>query len=188
MIMETGNERCPKFPSILKANCSHCQGLERGTADNPRFTLSEGLFDGWPVVEVLKNGGPVHVWDEHFRFGERKAEILIACVDILREFWQSTDDEKRTFASRQERGLVIRIYIEMRRDFERSTGTTVDRPWLCLHALPPDNVRIGLGTMKCQAICAVEKDLQKWLLERKIQQKIQRAEEILEQLRRRQAK
>lgn len=186
--METGDERCTKFPSKMKYECSHCQGLERGTPDNPRFTLRESSFDGFPVVEVLKNGGPVHVWDEHFQFGERKAEILLACVDTLREFWLSTDDDKRTFATRRIEnhgcGLVITIEVEMRHDFELSTGPKVDRPWLCLHALSPDNVRIGLGTLKCQAICAVEEGLRKWLL----RQKIQRAEDLLEQLRDRRAK
>jgi hypothetical protein len=165
--MVVGEERCPKYPSMPKAYCSHCQGLERGTADNPRFSLVEDYFNGCPVVEVLKNGGPVHVWDEHFRFGQRRAEILIACMASLREFWLSTDDQRRAFASRvtenQTRGLRIQIYVEMHPDFEHSTGATIDRPWLRLHALPPDNAHIGLGMMKCQAICAVEEHLKRWL-------------------------
>ena len=160
-------ERCPKYPSMLKAHCSHCQGTERGTADNPRFSLKEDYFHGHPIVEVLKNGGSVHMWDANFRFGQRKAEILIACVAVLREFWQSSCDERLAFKPQlienQRRGLRIQIYVEMHPDFEYSTRVTIDRPWLHLQALAPDNNHIGLGMMKCRAICAVEEDLKHWL-------------------------
>ena len=103
----------------------------------------------------------------HFRFGRRKAEILIACVALLREFGWSTDDERLAFKPQlienQRRGLRIQIYVQMHPDFEYSTGATIERPWLCLRALPPDNDHVGLGMMKCRAICAVEKDLKHWL-------------------------
>ena len=58
------DERCPLNPSLRKIECSHCQGPPRGTHDNPVFSLEEGFFNGFPVVEVLKNGGPVHAWDK----------------------------------------------------------------------------------------------------------------------------
>ena len=160
-------ERCPKYPSMRKAHCAHCQGTERGTADNPKFSLKEYYFHGYPIVEVLKNGGPVNMWDEHFRFGQRKAEILIACVAVLREFWQSSDESlafKPQLIENQRRGLRIQIYVEMHPDFELSTGAKIDRPWLRLQALAPDDAHhVGLGMMKCRAICAVEEDLKHWL-------------------------
>jgi hypothetical protein len=97
-------ERCPKNPSMLKVYCSHCQGTELGTEANPRFSIRQSYFDDFPVVEVLKNGGPVHVYDSSFRFGIRKALMLVTCVDVLREFWQSTASttrrSKRFFATR----------------------------------------------------------------------------------------
>jgi hypothetical protein len=83
---------------MLKEECSHCQGLERGTAENPIFSIKEADdFEGHPVVEVLKNGGPAVPWDKHFQFGERKAEMLIACVGILQKFRRSSDDARRAF-------------------------------------------------------------------------------------------
>src|SRR5437667_3883626 len=119
-------EKCPLFPSIPKAYCSHCQGTARGTADNPQFSLRAGHFKGNPVVEVLKNGGAIHLWDSHFQFGRRKAEMLIACIGILHDFWKSNGDEGNVFAPQvienQRRGLRVRIYVEKRPDFERSDG------------------------------------------------------------------
>jgi hypothetical protein len=162
-----GEEICPKYPSMLKAYCSHCQGSERGTADNPRFSLKENYFNDYPIVEVLKNGGSVHLWDSNFRFGVRKAQMLISCVALLREFWRSTDDERRMFKPKliedQRRGLRVQIYVQMYEEFELSTGTTIERPWLHLQALAPDNDHIGLVMMKCRAICAIEEDLKQWL-------------------------
>ncbi len=186
VIMGHGEERCPKYPSMLKAYCSHCQGLERGTADNPQFSLKEDHLDGWPVVEVLKNGGPVGWWDGHFQFGQRKAEMLVACMDILRKFWLSTDDERRAFAPQlvenERRGLRIQVSVEMHPNFELSTGPTIDRPYLLLRALPPDDDQIGLGVTKCRAICAVEEHVEKWL----VKQQVRRLEERVKQLPRKQ--
>jgi hypothetical protein len=159
-------DRCPLNPSMLKAYCSHCQGKAPGTRDNPHFSLKEDYFNGQPIVEILKDGAAIHFWDSHFQFGKRKAEMLIVCIDILRAFWRSSGDQANSFVPRvvenKERSLRIRVYVEKHLDFERSDGATVDRPWLHLQALPPDNEHIGLGTLKCRAICEVEEDLRAW--------------------------
>ena len=162
------DERCPLNPSLRRVECSHCQGPPRGTFQNPTFSLKEDVYDGFPIVEVLKNGGPVHPWDQHFRFGRRKAEILVACMKVLREFWFANDAQRRLFVPQviqdDARRLRVQVYVEMHMDFELSTGPTVDRPWLHLKGLPPDSGTIGLGASKCQAICALEKELREWLL------------------------
>jgi hypothetical protein len=163
----SSQEKCPIYPSMLKAYCSHCQGTTRGSVGNPTFSLKEAQFNGYPVVEVLKDGGAIHMWDSHFQFGQRKAEMLIACVDLLRDFWRSNGDEGDVFVPQlienRRRGLRIRIYVEKHPDFERSDGETVERSWLRLQALPPDNEHIGLGVLKSRAICEVQDDLRGWL-------------------------
>jgi len=160
-------ERCPKNPSMLKAYCAHCQGTERGTAQNPRFSLKEGTYCGYPVIEVLKNGGQVTISDSHFRFGVRKAEMLAASMALLRAFWRSTDAERLHFKPQiiesRLRNLRINVFVEMHPDFELSDGRPIDRPWLRLQALPPDKDHIGLGATKCRAICEVEVELRRWL-------------------------
>jgi hypothetical protein len=150
-------ERCPIYPSMLKAYCSHCQGTGRGTTGKPKFSVREGTYNGYPVVEVLRDGAAIHVWDSHFQFGRRKAEMLLACIEVLRDFWKSNGDESDAFVPRvvenQRRRMRVQIFVEKHPDFERSDGQTIERSWLRLQALPPDDQHIGLGVMKCRAIC-----------------------------------
>jgi len=152
---------------MLKAYCSHCQGTDRRTAENPKYSLKEGDFNGYPIVEILKNGGSIHVWDTHFRFGQRKAEMLVACVSLIREFGWSTDAERLAFTPKlienRRRGLRVQISIEMHPEFEHSSGAVIERPWLLLQALPPDVGHIGLGMTKCRAVAAVENELRRFL-------------------------
>jgi hypothetical protein len=173
--MDTNRDRCPKNPSMLRAYCSHCQGTERGTLDNPRYSLKEGWFNGFPAVEVLKNGASIHMWDSHFRFGQRKAEILVACVSTIRKFGWATDGERLAFKSDvvedKRRRLCVRISIEMHPEFEHSSGEIIDRPWLRLQTLPPDTEHIGIGMMKCRAIAALEDDLKRWLRAQELRSK-----------------
>jgi hypothetical protein len=162
------DERCPLYPSFPRAYCAHCQGSIRGTPENPNFSLKYDFDPAYgTTVEVLKNGGPIHSHDEHFRFGRRKAEMLVACLPVLQEFRLSSDTERLQFKQRviedRARGLIVRISVEMYPEFVRSTGQTVERPWLRLQALSPDNHHIGLGAMKCRAICAVQESLKVWL-------------------------
>jgi hypothetical protein len=58
--------------------------------------------------------------------------------------------------------------VELHPDFERSDGETIDRSWLHLKALPLDNEHIGLGVMKCRAVCEVEEDSKQWFWEHKL--------------------
>jgi hypothetical protein len=108
----------------------------------------------------------VHAYDANFRFGVRKAQMLLACVDILRSFWHSTAEERLRFrpclVEDQRRTIRVLILMEMHPDFEHSTGETIDRPWLRLTTLP-DKEHIGLGVIKCRAICEVKEELRRWL-------------------------
>jgi hypothetical protein len=161
------SETCPLYPSMLKQYCSHCQGTSRATRNNPRFSVKRDSFDGAPMIEIFKDGGAIHLWDSHFRFGLRKAEIVVTCIDVLREFWRSDGAEftPRVVAN-PHRGLRVRVFVELHLDFERSDGELVDRPWLHLQSLTFGNTpTIGLGLLKCRAICEVEADIRTWLCE-----------------------
>jgi hypothetical protein len=155
-------QRCPKYPSMLKAFCSHCHGLKFGTRE-----IRESFYEGYPVVEVLKDGGPVHGYDSNFRFGVRKAQMIVSCLEVLRDFWHACDETKLRFEPRLiqdlKYGLRVQTSIEMHPEFELSNGETVSRPWLRLQALSPDKEHLGLGAMKCRALCSVAPELVSWL-------------------------
>ena len=136
--------------------------------DLPHFSLVEvDAFNGCPLVEVLKDDGPVHPFDKHFRFGVRKAQMMLACVNILGEFWRADREEKLRFETREitddRHGVHVRISVEMNPYFIYSTGARIETPWLHLEALRPPNEHIGLGSSKCRAICNVKKGLEDWL-------------------------
>jgi len=91
----------------------------------------------------------------------------VAREAVLREFWRASDEKKLQFKTQVIPNalgdLRIKVYVEMHPDFELSSGRPIVRPWLRLQALPPDDDHIGLGTMKCRAICEIEEDLKQWL-------------------------
>ena len=131
--------------------------------------MRPGFYKGNKVVEVLKNGGPIHPYDEHFRFGIQKAKLLLAALTIIREFAANTaDDGTTTVASQVVRdeatGCQICVWVEMHPEFEHSSGVTIDKPWLQIEAIPlGSGAHIGLGVQKAKAICAVARQLRTWL-------------------------
>ena len=58
----------------------------------PTFTIKTSSYKGHPIVEVLKDGAPIHIHDEHFRFGLSKAKMLLACLDVLKDFGGRSKD------------------------------------------------------------------------------------------------
>ncbi len=161
--------RCEKYPSLLRKFCSHCQGTAQGTDENPRFSIREDIDEnsGYPVVEILKNGGQIHRFDSHFRFGRRKAEMLLACLPALKEFGWSSPEQRLRFQTRvlevPEFCIRVKVFVEMHPDFERSTGEEVDQPWLRLQAMPPNQEHLGLGVIKCRAVWSVQDELRAWV-------------------------
>lgn len=162
-------EFCSKYPSIPVAGCVHCQNPKRISWSDPRYTLLEGPDDlyGFPFVEVLKDGGPVHRFDRHFRFGRRKAEMIVACAQILRDFGWSTESEQRSFVARvivdqRVSRLSVHVSVEMRPHFEHSRKGRIDRPWLHLRSLTSPGTKIGVGILKSRALWQVRTELLAW--------------------------
>ena len=161
--------RCD-FSGMDKRSCSHCLKLQRGTQENPVFSIVTGLYEGSPVIEILKNGGPVHRHDQHFRFGSYKARMLLACLPALKRFgWPSHDDDRSLFRPEvfedRELGVKVEVYVTMNPDFELSSGELIDECWLDVRALPSLETHKGLGVIKCRAVCSVQDDLRAWVLQ-----------------------
>ncbi|HXE90867.1 MAG TPA: hypothetical protein VNK82_07895 [Terriglobales bacterium] len=146
---------------------------------------------GYPVVEILKNGGPIHQYDSHFRFGRHKAELLLACLPALREFGWSSDEERLRFQPRtfdkRELGVSVKVFVEMHPHFEWSTGELIEEPWLRLQAIFPDQSHLGLGVMKCRAVWSVQDDLRDWVCRVRTQASLgeMSEEELMAELKRR---
>jgi hypothetical protein len=98
--------------------------------------------------------------------------MLLACIDLLRDFWKTNGDENdRSVLQVVENGkrrLRVRVFVEKHPDFERSDGQTVERARLRFQARPPDDEHIGLGAMKCGAICELEEELTAWLAKQQV--------------------
>lgn len=119
------------------------------------------------MIEILKDGASVGSWDRNFQFGPRKAEMLVACIEVLRKFWQSGDEQRLQFqpriVSNPDSKLKIELLVSMEPDFPRSDGVVIDRPFLHLQAVEPHREHIGVGALKCRAICEVEGQPRDWM-------------------------
>lgn len=160
----TLREPCPIHPSIPKDFCS-CRGRGGRTSAGPVFTIRESTFEGYPVIELLKSGGPIHRYDQHFRFGVARAEMLLACLDPIYEFAWASDEERRTFKPRivQEGPRSIRVSVEFYEDFTWSTGELIEEPWLRLESLDGRHLVKGLGVMKCRAVWILREEIGEWV-------------------------
>src|SRR6266852_2546169 len=161
---------CDKFPSMERRFCAHCQGTLRGTAENPNFSTIEYSYRGYPVVEILKNGGQVHRHDKHFRFGCRIARILLTCLPELKTFaWPSSEKERTEFKPQiftdSGLGITIEAFVTMSPNFVVS-DEVIEKYWLRLVELPDLEVQEGLGVVKCQAVCSLQDELRGWLARR----------------------
>ena len=164
------SEKCEENPSFRKRDCAHCMGTMRGTSQNPHFSIMESIHRGYPVVEVLKNGGPVHRHDEHFRFGCRVARILLASLPALKTFaWPSSESDRTGFKpqtfTESNLGVEVEVFVEMNANFV-VYGELIEEYWLNLKELPTGKIHKGVGVMKCKAVCSVQDELRNWLARR----------------------
>ena len=130
----------------------------------PTFTIKTSSYFGHPIVEVLKNGGPIHVHDEHFRFGLSKTTMLLACLDILKEFGRRSKGW-RSWRSRtvQDGFQSIRVSVEFEPRFE-AYGRDIEARYLRLE-IEKTSTHLSLGVEKCRAVWSVRKQLAMPLVE-----------------------
>jgi hypothetical protein len=136
---------------------------------NPEFSIKEDFDEvhGYPVIEILRNGAQIHEYDRHFRFGRRKAKMVLACLPALKKFAWPSDDENLRFQEETfpvpDLGIRVRVFVEVHPDFTRSTGEQITEPWLRLQTVPYDELHLGLGRMKCRAVWSVQDQLRDWM-------------------------
>ena len=164
-------EPCPINPSMQKRFCSHCNPPSapppRGVhGTDTTHSIREDSYEGYPTIELLANGGPIHFSGKgRLTFGIRKAKMLLACLEPIKEFaFASDDNERRRFKDRsiQEGPNSIIVSIHYEPDFELSSGVRVNKPYLKCELPGTDTVK-GLGAMKCRALWELREEIGEWL-------------------------
>ena len=83
------------------------QSLPQASAKPARYELRFSFFKGAPFVEVLKDGGPIHSYDRHLKFGLEKAKLLLAALHEIEKFVQ--DKVRAVTRSMPLDGRTIRV-------------------------------------------------------------------------------
>ena len=115
------------------------------------FSCQPSTYRGQPILNILVDGkswGEVFHYDEDFRFGRRKAALILAAGKFIEAFASSRGlspplHETTTYSHR----LYGRVTVQRHASFT-VYGRVVDEPYL---HLSQDEVSIGLGLNKTKA-------------------------------------
>jgi hypothetical protein len=131
------------------------------TSQPSKYELRFNFFKGAPIVEVLKDDGPIHAYDRHFKFGLEKAKLLLAALHEIEKFAHGVSVVTRSMPLE---GRTIKIQVLKKPDFIHSSGKTISNPWLAIDTLPiGSGASIGVGVEKAKAVCAVAEELRAWV-------------------------
>ena len=135
-------------------------------SQRPKYELRFSFFKGYPMVEVLKEGGPIHPYDRHFKFGLEKAALLLAALPIIEKFADNNDARIATVKMPLDKltGRTMQVRVGTKSDFIHSSGETINRRWLSIDTLPMGSgASIGVGVNKAKGVCAVALELRAWV-------------------------
>jgi len=150
-------DRCQH--GMLRGTCAHCQAP-------PEYNMMESTYRGYPIVEILHRGGPIHERDNNFRFGKSKARLFLACMDIVEELATTQLGELPNIRNQivvdAVSGNEISVKVESFTELELPTGIRINVPWVRLELVDNPNVHIGFGRRKAKAILALRRQLARW--------------------------
>lgn len=127
------------------------------------YEATEKHYKGNPVIEILDDGEPFGAdlpTKEHFSFGVRKAQMVVAFMDEIARFARSDGAEPSITREieRDVRGVGSCTCVK-ETEFEVH-GDTIERPYLELSA---GSRTIGFGVTKAEALLDVEEDLERFV-------------------------
>ena len=142
---------------MIRTQCHICQAP-------PEYEMKEDIYKGNPIVELFHNGGPIHERDAHFRFGEKKAKLFLACMDIVKELAATQGDEMPDIKNQKVIDAVSgdTISVELKREIDLSNNRRLKIPWVHLQSGKYSNLDIGFGRRKAKAIVALRRQLAAW--------------------------
>jgi len=142
----------------LKPNeCYLCtqSTLPRG-GGMPQFTTQAGQIGGNPTLEIFVNGqswGVTYSYDEHFRFGVKKARLILLFSDLIEKFVE-TGGIRPSFGNPIRRTDLNNSPCSCATfpNFTYSNGQTINSPYMQLRS---GTVAIGFGLQKAEALIDV---------------------------------
>ncbi len=150
-------------------NHPHTGNPDRTQANGPKhwFSVVESRWRGEPVLEILQDGRPFHVvLDGHksrFRFGVRKARMLLACLREIRVFYASGGTLPVTLdpLTVHSRPWQCDCMLSRHEGFKRG-GHWQAKPWL---KIASGNACIGIGVSKAEAVLFLEAEIERFVLQ-----------------------
>lgn len=133
-----------------------------------RYRIYSDTYNRRPIVEIFRNGMP---WfapgDSHFRFGVKKAEMILYCIKEIEQFALSNNPAeiyKTSISKISPIDPSEEIYLQSFPEFERTDGHVVRMPFLRLNrtvnSVPSTD--IGLGQTKAIALAVLQEELRGW--------------------------
>lgn len=134
-------------------------------SNDPDYKMVESYFGGYPVVELLHNGGPITEFDQNFKFGVKKAMLFLACMSVVKELaltplGEIPDIEMRRTVVDKVTGTSI--LVQFFREFERPDGRRIEVPWVKLTSVRDPKVHIGFGQRKAKALWELRNEIANW--------------------------
>lgn len=155
---------CDLYPSMPKAFCSHCHPTAMRAAGPvyPMYSTVRTVTDRYgELIEVLYFGGPVTVYDRHFRFGWRRARLIVESLAAVREFVAACEEGRFSLSTSTIQSPTFgSIAARFQGGFFHSSGDYIDGPFLQLEGA--DGTRKGFGYLKALAVIGVIEDLSRF--------------------------
>ena len=118
--------------------------------NEPRFTYNSSIYKGNLIMEIFKDGEPF--WEDlpgakkHFRFGSKKAHMILNCMPIIHKFFQSDGRIPNEENTDETSGLRCKI----RRLYHKGN------PYLKIEAC---DKTLNFGLLKSKSIIELEREI-----------------------------
>ena len=129
-----------------------------------KYSVIESNFKGHPVIEILKNDkefGAEFPSDQNFKFGVNKAKMIVAAMDIIKQFYNSKAKLPKTGESIKikDDNIEFHFYCTKYDEFEFGGHKKIHKPYLELDA---EFTKISFGLVKTNALIELEEEIKEF--------------------------
>ena len=128
------------------------------------YSVEESIFEGHPILILLKDGEPVFEEAEHIRrlrFGIKKAKMIINTMAQIERFFNSkgANPPKDSKININQGIYDIPCYCIKRNNFRRN-DIIIERPYLQIHN---NNTSIGFGLVKAEGLIVLKDQIEDFI-------------------------